>query len=280
MRKKPRKDRYPTLTPHPDGSFSFAYALTPPTALELPDVRYANDAREVLVPLREDRSASGRLYVLPRGCAPLLERLGLRPRFLLPGVHHVTDFPDAAGALYVGGADLDPLLYGTWCHPKTDATEQRRDVLEILLLRERILPQRLPYLGLCRGAQALAIAAGGTLHQHLPDLGYEEHHWEDPVTAGDAVHPVLVDPVSRCATHIGTPQVIVNSHHHQAIDQPGTGNRIVGRSPCGIAEIIERDDPAHWCVGLQGHPERETRPQLDPVLRAFADAVRAYRPKD
>lgn len=279
MRKRPREDQYPTLTPRPDGSLAFAYDGNPPATLELPGVRYTRDTREVLVPLREERSASERLYVLPRGCAPLLDRLGLRPRFLLPGVHHAADFPQAAGALYVGGADLDPVLYGARCHPKTGATEQRRDVLEILLLRERILPQRLPFLGLCRGAQALAIAADGTLHQHLPDLGHDEEHWEDPVVGGDATHPVLVDPASRCATYLGTRRVTVNSHHHQAIDRPGVGNRIVGRSPSGIAEIIERDDPSHWCVGLQGHPERESSSCLTPVLRAFAGAVRSHRPK-
>ncbi len=46
----------------------------------------------------------------------------------------------------------------------------------------------LPILGICRGAQALNVARGGTLHQHLPAVTDDSvgHRQIEPGLAGDA----------------------------------------------------------------------------------------------
>nr|WP_231999947.1 gamma-glutamyl-gamma-aminobutyrate hydrolase family protein [Mycobacterium sp. 1245852.3] len=54
-------------------------------------------------------------------------------------------------------------------HPSTDAPRTDRDAWEFALLRGA-LRRGLPVLGICRGAQILNVALGGTLHQHLPDV--------------------------------------------------------------------------------------------------------------
>src|ERR1700749_4629281 len=75
-----------------------------------------------------------------------------------------------------GGYDLDPAAYGQQPHPRTDQPRSDRDAWEFALLRGA-LDRGLPVLGICRGAQLLNVAFGGTLHQHLPDvLGHRGHH--------------------------------------------------------------------------------------------------------
>jgi putative glutamine amidotransferase len=60
----------------------------------------------------------------------------------------------------------------------------------------------------------------------------------------------------------------VNTSHHQAVAAPGTGLRIVARSPeDGVIEAVEIDtddavfhvehpDPKQFVLGVQWHPER------------------------
>ena len=51
-------------------------------------------------------------------------------------------------------------------------------------------------LAICRGAQTLNVARGGTLHQHLPD-----HRQTEPGT--EATHSVTIEPGSRLAELMG-----------------------------------------------------------------------------
>lgn len=72
-------------------------------------------------------------------------------------------WPEWDGLLISGGADIDPARYGQedinsfYCEPE-------RDELELTLLKEAEEKKK-PVLGICRGAQLINIAHGGTLHQ-------------------------------------------------------------------------------------------------------------------
>src|SRR5690606_35902343 len=78
------------------------------------------------------------------------------------------------GLLIAGGSDVDPTFYGQEAHPASSANRER-DEAELLLLRAA-LERDLPVLGVCRGLQLLAVAYGGRLHQHLPEVvGHEDH---------------------------------------------------------------------------------------------------------
>ena len=70
------------------------------------------------------------------------------------------------GLVLSGGADVDPELYGARPEPLTD-TRPDRDSGELLLARAA-LARDLPVLGVCRGMQLLAVAAGGTLPSTCP----------------------------------------------------------------------------------------------------------------
>jgi putative glutamine amidotransferase len=73
------------------------------------------------------------------------------------------------GLILTGGKDIEPARYGQDAHPETDEPRPDRDAWEDTLLR-RAIEREIPFLGICRGAQMLNIARGGTLHQHLPDV--------------------------------------------------------------------------------------------------------------
>ena len=79
------------------------------------------------------------------------------------------------GLIVSGGADVDPRRYGQSPHERTGAPRTDRDDWEEHLLTAAI-ELELPFLGICRGAQMLNVALGGTLVQHLPDhVGHEDH---------------------------------------------------------------------------------------------------------
>ena len=85
------------------------------------------------------------------------------------------------GICLSGGPDLDPDAYGaSERHAELGPTEPNIDTFELALARAADA-RGLPVLGICRGAQALNVARGGTLHQHVPGA--------PPDRAGDGDDP-------------------------------------------------------------------------------------------
>lgn len=166
-----------------------------------------------------------------------------------------------------GGRDVAPTAYGHVSHPATDEPAHDRDTWEFALLRGA-LARALPVLGICRGAQVLNVALGGTLHQHLPDVvGHTRHQ------AGDAVFttsPVSTVPGTRIAALVGE-TADVQCYHHQAIAELGRGLIASAHDAERVIEAIELAGE-HFCVAVQWHPEE----RLDD-LRLFAAVVDAAR---
>ncbi|GGQ57833.1 gamma-glutamyl-gamma-aminobutyrate hydrolase family protein [Couchioplanes azureus] len=152
------------------------------------------------------------------------------------------------GLVLSGGADIDPGLYGADPGPLT-VTRPDRDAAELLLARAA-LALDLPVLGICRGMQLLVAAAGGALHQHLPDvLGHDRHR---PAPAVYGRQEVLFTAGSRVAALMGDDRE-VRCYHHQGVADPGS-LLVTGRTEDGSVEAVE--DPARsFVVGVQWHPE-------------------------
>src|SRR4051794_31540956 len=73
------------------------------------------------------------------------------------------------GVCLSGGPDLDPDNYGAQTrHPELGPTAPVLDAYE-LALAKGALERNLPILAICRGAQTLNVACGGTLYQHVPE---------------------------------------------------------------------------------------------------------------
>jgi putative glutamine amidotransferase len=167
------------------------------------------------------------------------------------------------GLLLAGGADVSPELYSAGPEPAT-VTRPDRDGGEMLLLR-RALELNKPVLGVCRGMQQLVIAAGGRLHQHLPDLLGHRHHNPAPGVYGEL--KVECDPGSRVAALLGE-TTVVHCHHHQGVADPGT-LEVTARSEDGLPEAVE--DPSRpFVLGVQWHPELTRDEHLFGALVAAA----------
>jgi len=177
-----------------------------------------------------------------------IERAGGVPVVLPPCVSDLDSLISRLDAVCLsGGPDLDPGAYGARTrHPELGDTAPSLDAFELAIAREA-LERRMPLLGICRGAQALNVACGGTLHQHVGG-----HRQSEPGCT--VTHDVDVLEGTRLGALVGAGAHAVNSFHHQAVDRVGAGLRISARaSEDGTVEAIE--SLAGFAIGVQWHAE-------------------------
>lgn len=152
--------------------------------------------------------------------------------------------------LLTGGGDIQPRLYGSTPLTTLDHVDPARDDVELRALSwARNAGARV--LGICRGAQVLAVANGGSLVQDLPAAGYEMHVdvRHDRPYAG-LQHAVKTEPGS-VAERLLAGMEQTNSHHHQAVAEVGEGLVATAWSADGVIEAIEGPN----VLGVQWHPE-------------------------
>jgi putative glutamine amidotransferase len=210
--------------------------------------------------------------MLPMTYVKAVHETGGRAVLITPDDPDTDVLESLDGILFSGGGDVDPALWGAEPHPKTN-TDAARDASELMLMTAA-LELDLPILGVCRGMQVMAVAAGGSLHQHLPDLvGDNRHQAEagtDPLAADASAfgrHDVVTKPGSQASALLGA-RLTVNSFHHQAVDDPGTFT-VTGWCPDDrVIEIIEAPRRS-FALGVQWHPERTAD------LRVFAALAEA-----
>lgn len=197
---------------------------------------------------------SVRADVLHAEYADSLARAGAAPVLLSPADPE----PVTAGAILdrldglviAGGADIDPSLYGEAPHQRTGAPRTDRDRWE-LELAAAAADRGTPVLGICRGMQLLAVAAGGRLHQHTPDLvGHQQHSPGGDSFGGTRVR---TESGSWVASVIGE-QGVVNCHHHQSV-AAHPGFTPTAWAEDGTLEAMELVDAGRFCVAVQWHPE-------------------------
>jgi putative glutamine amidotransferase len=157
------------------------------------------------------------------------------------------------GICLSGGPDLHPDAYGADPHPQLGPTEPPLDAFELALARAA-LERDMPILAICRGAQLLNVARGGTLHQHLPDVVGETIAHRQTEAAGERTHAVAVAPDSRLAAILGHRHVRVNSFHHQAVDALGERLEVTAWAEDGTVEAFEAADRG-FAIGVQWHAE-------------------------
>jgi putative glutamine amidotransferase len=201
-----------------------------------------------------------------------IEAAGGLPVVLPPLGDAVAYLDRLDGICLSGGPDLDPIAYGApERHTELGPTEPGLDVFELELAREADA-RGLPILGICRGAQALNVARGGTLHQHLPG-----HRQTEPATS--TTHTVHIEAGSRLADIAGAGRLRVNSFHHQAVDVLGRGLRAVARSADGIVEAIEAPGP-RFVLAVQWHAEGLTaQPRHRALFTELVSAAAAPAPR-
>jgi putative glutamine amidotransferase len=176
------------------------------------------------------------------------------------------------GFVLTGGLDLDPRKQGLPRHPSVQLMPERREDHDRLLVRQ-LLQRQMPVLGIGVGMHQLNIACGGSLFMHLPEELPRSMPHRDPSSDGPHRHIVNLQPNTRLDEIYGGGELRVNSNHHQAVKQPGTGFRVAALAPDSVIEAIEATDASWFCVGVQWHPEADSGSALD--LQLFECLVQA-----
>ena len=180
------------------------------------------------------------------------------------------------GLVLTGGADVSPPLYDERPHPRLGPVSEIRDHWEIALIRAS-QRRAIPLLAICRGAQILNVALGGTLFQDLPSQRPTDIDHDPDLPRSSRTHSVELPGESRLARTIGSTNLEVNSVHHQAIARVADALRVVAVSPDGVIEGVESAaDSRWWCVGVQWHPEDlidTPEPWDRDIFAAFASVV-------
>ena len=173
------------------------------------------------------------------------------------------------GLIIAGGSDVGPENYGATPHELTRA-QPARDTHDLALTRAALAVD-LPLFAICRGAQILNVALGGSLIQHLPDVNPEADYQPAPGVFGSVEFSTT--PGSISAELLGE-RAIAPCYHHQALEVVADALRITASAADGTVEAVETISGG-WVLGVQFHPEQN----LDDLrlFSGFIDAARTYR---
>lgn len=183
------------------------------------------------------------------------------------------------GLVLQGGADVNPMAYGETAMRPEWSGDRIRDMYEMELLHE-FLESRKPVLGICRGAQLINVAMGGSLYQDIESQipGPVQHVAE---AYDQHTHSIVLEPGGLLEKLLGndSPRKVI-SIHHQGIRTLGRELAVEARAEGdGMIEAI-RGTGRSFLLGLQWHPEFRRPSDEDvldclPLLEAFLDASRS-----
>jgi putative glutamine amidotransferase len=257
------------MYPFPDEGQGAAHAIRSAAAMrpriaitawrrELPTYLGARTPMDTLDPAYSARiaDAGGLPVIVPRG----------------PYAEEALDGMD--GLMLTGGGDVDPASYGAADEGSADV-DPVADAWELALLREA-LRRELPTLAICRGAQLLAVAHGGSLLQHVePDDLHPRVDGRDPDVLRADRHPVTLVEGSAIARLFAAGPLAVNTLHHQAIGDAGS-LVVTARTTTGIVEAVELEDDRP-VLGVQWHPEKMHEPEQRRLFEALVAAAAGVR---
>jgi|GluameStandDraft_1065615.scaffolds.fasta_scaffold01488_17 putative glutamine amidotransferase len=166
-------------------------------------------------------------------------------------ITHVLKMLD--GILVPGGPDVSPLFYGEDPIPEVTYSIQAQDQFEIQVVQECVHLNK-PLFGICRGAQVINVALGGTLYQDI----YSQQvasicHKQDMKLRSECTHRISVQPNTLLYELLGNDTLSVNSYHHQAIKDLADELTPSAWASDGIIEGIEGKTAP--ILAVQFHPE-------------------------
>ena len=182
--------------------------------------------------------------------------------------------------IFPGGEDICPSLYREpqeWHGIEADrAYSAVRDISDYVAM-SYCLDNDIPFLGICRGMQVLAVVSGASMIQDIPTyfdgMGIEYHNaHRNPVPPSGgyrdyAAHDVTLTKDSIIYGIMGTEQLIgCPSWHHQAVGGiEDTALKVTGYTETDgktMIEGLERTDKK-CAFGIQYHPEAAVVKHLD-----------------
>jgi putative glutamine amidotransferase len=173
------------------------------------------------------------------------------------------------GLIISGGSDVGPENYGAEAHELTRA-QPHRDLHDISLTRAALAAE-LPLFSICRGAQILHVALGGSLIQHIPDVNPEAQYQPGPGVFGTVEFTTAPGSISE---DLLGPRASAPCYHHQAMDSIADGLYVTAAAADGTVEALETTSGG-WVLGVQFHPEQN--PDDLRLFNGFVEAARNYR---
>jgi putative glutamine amidotransferase len=231
-----------------------------------------------LIATRQTHLKRAPTYEIPQAYLDAILTAGGLP-ILLPTSLPITALPELVNRfdsfVLSGGGDVDPALYGGHLDATVHSIDPERDAFECALI-PLVLEADKPLLAICRGAQILNVALGGSLYEDIPSALPEalRHDWYPNIPRDYLAHTVEIEPGSRLAEILGTRKLRTNSLHHQAIRQPAPALEVVARAEDGVIEAVELPEK-RFAIGVQWHPE--CLPDEPAMQRLFSEFVNAAR---
>lgn len=213
---------------------------------------------------------SAKAAIVPGTYVEAVDAAGGTPVLLPPVGTDETVLDLVDGLIVVGGPDVDPARYGAERHPRT-TPQPVRDEHDIRLTRAA-LERGLPLFAICRGAQVLNVALGGTLVQHLPDVHPTTNYQPVPGVFGEVAFTTA--PGSLIRGLLGA-AAAAPCYHHQGMDTVPAGLRVTASSAEGTVQALEAAGARGWVLGVQFHPEQN--PEDLRLFRGFVRAAASYR---
>ncbi len=168
-------------------------------------------------------------------------------------IENIEDAADCDALILSGGKDLCPNLYSGQVKENYDY-DMDRDALDMAIIKDFIAAKK-PILGICRGAQALNVAHGGSLHFDV-SKAYEAADYPTHLMAQIFFRKrTLIPDIKSIMRRIyDRDSVRVNSIHRQSIDRLATDFEITSSEKNGVVQAIEHKTHP-FCLGVQYHPE-------------------------
>lgn len=206
---------------------------------------------------------------IQRACAntdisDFLLKNGFLPHMIFPSTRLLTEKQEeknaekylvhAKGLILQGGNDIDPSFYRQENIKSRDSLIYR-DLFELTLVKLAV-KKNIGILGICRGAQLINVAFGGSLYQDLDSDKWIKHisfSSKKPAKIKDIRHKVRLTPSGSLHKLFKKDQILVNSYHHQGIDQLGENLQVEAKSEDGLVEAISWREKK--ILGVQWHPE-------------------------
>jgi putative glutamine amidotransferase len=175
---------------------------------------------------------------------------------LIPNAEYIASVVDDLDGVLLPGSDsdVDPLRYGAQPHRRLGSVHPAKDETDLLVLAE-IEQRKLPLFAICFGMQVLNVSRGGTLIQDIASQVPQAIKHQQGPPRDRPSHAVSLSASSLLRSLSATEQVVVNSHHHQAIENVGNNLVACAWSDDGLIEAVEDTRPEHFALAVQWHPE-------------------------
>lgn len=177
---------------------------------------------------------------------------------------------DADLVQFCGGADVNPALYGESVHRTTsfNDAQDRAELSEISMA----MAMKIPMVGICRGAQLLNVAGGGSLYQDVNNHAIFGTHPAVDLVTGDTIevtstHHQMMRPSKHAKIFLitmGLATIKESQVNGQAIDLSDNNIDVEG---CYYPNIN--------ALCIQGHPEKTVK-AVDPFQEYYFETIKRY----